>query len=57
MSLNDCEKFIQKQDMVKGMGGKSDYESLLLAAVVHDIGKFWQGWRNQMRHKLEVSIE
>ena len=36
MSRNDCEKFLQRQDMVKGMGGKSDYESLLLAAVVHD---------------------
>ncbi len=36
MSRNDCEKFIQKQDIVESMGGKSDYESLLLAAVVHD---------------------
>ncbi len=36
MSRNDCEKFIQKQDMGKGMGGKSDYESMVLAAAVHD---------------------
>ncbi len=36
MSRNYCEKFIQKQDMVKGMGGMSDYESLLLAAVQED---------------------
>ncbi len=34
MSRNDCEKFIQKQDILKAMGGKSDCESLLLAAAV-----------------------
>ncbi len=37
MSRNDCEKFIQKQDIGKGMGGKSDYENLVMAAVAHDI--------------------
>lgn len=31
-----CEKFIQKQDVVKAMGGKSDYENLVLAAMVHE---------------------
>ncbi len=43
MRRNDFEKFILKEDMVKGMGGMNDYENLVLAAVVHDIGKFWQG--------------
>lgn len=38
---NDCEKFMQKQDVVEGMGGLSDYERMVMA--VHDIGKFWQG--------------
>jgi len=28
---------MQKQDIVSGMGGNKDYESLLLAAVVHDM--------------------
>ncbi len=51
MSRNDCEKFIQRQDMVKDMGGKSNYESLLLAAVVHDIGKFWQGTGEKGTHQ------
>ncbi|VVB88720.1 Uncharacterised protein [uncultured archaeon] len=43
MSGNDCEKFIQKQDVVEGMGGHKNYENIVMAAVVHDIGKFWQG--------------
>ncbi len=29
--------------MNNGMGENKDYEKLMLAAVVHDIGKFWQG--------------
>lgn len=33
------------------MSGKSDYESLLLAAVVHDIGKFWQGMGEGGKHQ------
>ncbi len=33
------------------MGGKKDYESLLLAAVVHDIGKFWQGTGEKGTHQ------
>lgn len=36
ISRNDCEKFIQRQDIGKGMGGKSDYEKMVMAAVVHD---------------------
>ncbi len=43
MGGNDCEIFILKEDMVKGMGGKSDYEKMVMAAAVHDVGKFWRG--------------
>jgi hypothetical protein len=37
MSRNDCEKFIQRQDIRKGMGGKSDYEKMVMAAAVRDM--------------------
>lgn len=33
------------------MGGKKDYENLLLAAMVHDIGKFWQGTGEKGTHQ------
>lgn len=36
MSRKDCEKFIQRQDIRKGMGGKSDYEMMVMAAAVRD---------------------
>ncbi len=33
------------------MGGKSDYEKMVMAAVVHDIGKFWQGTGEKGTHQ------
>jgi CRISPR-associated protein Csm1 len=42
---------MQKQDVVSGMGEKRDYENLVLAAVVHDIGKFWQGTGEGGKHQ------
>ncbi|NJD75762.1 MAG: HD domain-containing protein [Candidatus Methanoperedens sp.] len=33
------------------MGGNKDYENLLLAAAVHDIGKFWQGTGESGKHQ------
>ncbi len=33
------------------MGEKRNYENLMLAAVVHDIGKFWQGTGERERHE------
>ncbi|MDP2752848.1 MAG: type III-A CRISPR-associated protein Cas10/Csm1 [Nitrospirota bacterium] len=37
--------------MNKGMGENKDYEKLMLAAVVHDIGKFWQGTGESRKHQ------
>lgn len=37
--------------MNNGMGDNKDYEKLMLAAVVHDIGKFWQGTGEKGTHQ------
>ncbi len=42
--------------MNNGMGDNKDYEKLMLAAVVHDIGKFWQGTAEKGTHQ-ELGIK
>ncbi|KAB2946739.1 MAG: type III-A CRISPR-associated protein Cas10/Csm1 [Candidatus Methanoperedens sp.] len=37
--------------MNNGMGDNKDYEKLMLAAVVHDVGKFWQGTGEKRTHQ------
>ncbi len=37
--------------MNNGMGENKDYEKLMLAAVMHDIGKFWQGTGEKGTHQ------